>query len=334
MIDCNISMHFQSGEHLHGLCLEESLQKFKSRDDIVLVVDSVHGASRLDIGRIFEGSPSDRFFFLRCDGDVTFGGVSPEPSWENLQEVIRVLNQAKQAVKIGVIIDPDGDRIRFTDGNREIGMNQFGAMAYHFIHTYKNKNGIVAKTVATSNLVNSIASCLGEEVFEPAVGFRNFKPVIGKALVCFEESDGITVIGHTPEKDAYIGLLIALEMVFVTGMGLGEYLKSIEGEFGACHGARDGLVVKMDPEEMKERLKGIERYVAGKKLRVGNREKQIASVIDIDGRKMILENDAWVMIRPSGTEPKIRLYSEASTELEAIDLLETARNLLKDCLLI
>lgn len=324
----------QSGQHLHGLCLEESLQKFKNRDDIILAVDSVHGASRLDIGRIFDGVPRDRVFFLRSESDVTFGGVSPEPSRENLQGVIKVLNEAKLPLKIGAIIDPDGDRIRLTDGKREIGMNQFGAMAYHFIHTYKNKKGMVAKTVATSNLVSNIASRLGEEVFESAVGFKNFKPVIGKALVCFEESDGITVIGHTPEKDAYIGLLLALEIVLVTGMGLGDYLKSIEAEFGTCHAARDGLVVEMDPEEMKERLQSLKEYVPGKVLRVGKGEKQIAEVVDIDGRKMILENGAWVMIRPSGTEPKIRLYSEASTETEAVNLLETARNLLNDCQII
>ena len=113
---------------------------------------------------------------------------------------------------MGAIIDPDGDRIRFTDGNVEISMNQFGAMAYHYLHEHKGKRGMAAKTVATSNLANALAAGFGEELFEPRVGFKEFKPVIGRALVCFEESDGITVIGHTPEKDAFIGLMLALDM--------------------------------------------------------------------------------------------------------------------------
>ena len=94
-------------------------------------------------------------------------------------------------MKLGAIIDPDGDRIRFTDGTTEIAMNQFGAMAYHFLHEYRGKTGMVAKTVATSNLANGMAEAFGEELFEPRVGFKNFKPVIGQALVFFEESDGI-----------------------------------------------------------------------------------------------------------------------------------------------
>ena len=113
------------------------------------------------------------------------------------------LQAAGQPLRLGAIIDPDGDRIRFTDGHVEISMNQFGAMAYHYLHEHKGKRGMAAKTVATSNLVNALAAGFGEELFEPRVGFKEFKPVIGRALVCFEESDGITVIGHTPKKDTF-----------------------------------------------------------------------------------------------------------------------------------
>ena len=150
--------------------------------------------------------------------DITFGGIAPEPSTANMQNVVATLGQSSARFKLGAIIDPDGDRIRFTDGQTEVGMNQFGAMAYHYLHEYKNRKGPVAKTVATSNLANSIAEKLGEKVSELSVGFKNFKPVIGEAVVFFEESDGISILGHTPEKDAYIGLILALDMVLTTGL--------------------------------------------------------------------------------------------------------------------
>ena len=80
-----------------------------------------------------------------------------------------------------------------------------------------------------------------EEVFEPRVGFKEFKPVIGKALVYFEESDGISIIGHTPEKDAYIGLLLAMDMVLTLQKNLGDYLEVIEDQYGTYYPDRDGV---------------------------------------------------------------------------------------------
>ena len=321
----------KKGGSFHGLDLDLAIEQFFQQDDIVVAIDAVHGASRLDICRLFHNQGSERLILLRDKEDVTFGGVAPEPSWENMQKVVERLSDCKEKFKIGAIIDPDGDRIRFTDGIREISMNQFGAMAYHFLFVMKGKKGMVAKTVATSNLANNIAKKLKEEVFEPAVGFKNFKPVIGKALVCFEESDGITIIGHTPEKDAYIGLLLALEMVLVTGKTLGEYLSDIEKEFGACFTARDGVVVAMDTQSMREKLKKLEQYSVGIRLAVGGDEHHIEEVIDIDGRKMVLDNGSWLMIRPSGTEPKIRLYVESNTAEGAEELLDLAKKLLADC---
>ncbi len=199
----------------HGLDLEATVSTFLNRLDVVVAVDCVHGASRLHIRELFNAASNPRLILLRDNADVTFGGIAPEPSTANMQGILEVLAKRKEPLKLGAIIDPDGDRIRFTDGNAEISMNQFGAMAYHFLHEFKNRKGMVAKTVATSNLANSLAENFKEELFEPSVGFKNFKPVIGKALVYFEESDGISIIGHTPEKDAYIGLLLALEMMLL-----------------------------------------------------------------------------------------------------------------------
>lgn len=312
----------------HGVDLDGIMKRFSDVDDCVVAIDSVHGASRLHVKDLFNGSTSPRLLHLRGDKDVTFGGVAPEPSSVNMEAVVEVLQERKEPLKIGAIIDPDGDRIRFTDGVTEISMNQFGAMAYHFLHEIKRKSGMVAKTVATSNFANGLAKAFGEEVFEPKVGFKEFKPVIGKALVYFEESDGISIIGHTPEKDAYIGLLLAVDMVLTLKKNLGEYLQELEEEYGAYYPDRDGITVSLKGEELLQALAKLEKYIEGSKINIGGKEKTIVQVIDIDGRKMILEDGSWLMIRPSGTEPKVRFYVESRTPDGAEQLVQAAKNML------
>ncbi len=314
----------------HGLDLDRAVSSFLERKDMVVVVDSVHGASRLHIRELFGNSDSPALIVLRDTADVTFGGVAPEPSTANLRQVVRILRERPEPLKLGVIIDPDGDRIRFTDGTKEIGMNQFGAMAYHFLHEHKKKRGLVAKTVATSNLANSIAAAFGEELFEPPVGFKNFKPVIDRALVFFEESDGISVTGHTPEKDAYIGLLLALEMMIATSMNLGDYLAAMEKEYGAFHPERDGVEVNLKGEQLLNRLAGLSKYGPGSTVLVGGESRRIQQVITSDGHKMVFEDGSWLMIRPSGTEPKVRFYVESRDSAGTKDLVATAKNMLTE----
>ncbi len=315
---------------IHGLDLDAIIDTFLARADIVVAVDSVHGASRLHIPGLFGGKPCSRLLTLRDTADVTFGGISPEPSSANMQGVVKALCLRDERLKLGAIIDPDGDRIRFTDGVTEISMNQFGAMAYHFLHEYRGKTGMVAKTLATSNLANRLAEAFGEKLFEPRVGFKEFKPVIGKALVVFEESDGISIIGHTPEKDAYIGLILALDMIMTSNLNLGAYLHEIEKVYGAYFPGRDGLTVQIKGQELLHILEGLEKYGKGMTIQVGNEQKIIHQVITLDGRKMILEDGSWLMIRPSGTEPKIRLYVESRTADGTEGLLQAARDLLAE----
>jgi len=320
----------RKNKDVHDIHYDTIMAKFGEDTEVVVVIDSVHGASRIHMQPLFEGAHTDRLIQLRDSSDVTFNGIAPEPSSTNMAGVMKTLAERSEPFKVGAIIDPDGDRIRFTDGQVEISMNQFGAMAYHFLHEVKGKKGMVAKTVATSNLANRLADVFGEETFEPRVGFKEFKPVIGKALVYFEESDGISIIGHTPEKDAYIGLLLALDMVQSRRQNLGDYLAEIEKEYGAYYPDRDGLPVSVQGAELQAALQKLEKYDVGATVTVGGAEQRIAQVIDIDGRKMIFEDGSWLMIRPSGTEPKVRFYVESRTETGTAALVAAARGMLDE----
>lgn len=313
----------------HGLDYDAILAELARRDDYILAVDCVHGASRVHLNTLLAGIPTARLLRFRDQEDPTFNGIAPEPSSENLAFIHQALQERPEPLKLGAIIDPDGDRIRFTDGTHEFDMNMFGAMSYHYLHEHKGKKGPVAKTVASSNFANSIAAGLGEEVFEPPVGFKEFKPVIGKALVLFEESDGISVIGHTPEKDAYIGMLLALEMMLHRPGGLYPYLEEIRARFGEFFPGRGGVAVSKQGAALQEALAGLEHYHPGESLPVGGHPRTIKELITIDGYKMIFEDQSWLMIRPSGTEPKVRFYVEARTEADKSQLLATARSLLQ-----
>ncbi len=314
----------------HGLDHQAMIGSFFQDNRLAVAIDAVHGASRVHLRRLFDNRDNARLIFLRDQADPTFGGIAPEPSTANLKPVKEALNARPEPLKLGMIIDPDADRIRFTDGINDIDMNRFGAAAYYYLHEQKGCRGPVAKSVATSNLANAVAEGLGEEVFESRVGFKEFKPVFGRALVMFEESDGISILGHTPEKDAYIGLLLALDLVLTTGLNLGDYIAKIEKRFGSYYPGRSAISVSLRGEALLTALRKLEKYRVGESLTIGDRQETIAKVIDIDGRKMIMADGSWLLIRPSGTEPKVRFYVEARSADGCQGLIDTAQRLLAE----
>lgn len=316
----------------------QRIKDFIDNEDCLICIDNVHGSTRGRIQRIL--GESSKIKYLRTDDDYLFGGIAPEPSEKNMEGVERVLRQSKARFKAGFILDPDGDRIRYADGNMQIPMNYFGAMAFHFLHVFKGINGVVAKSVGTSNFVNAIASRLGIPVIETQVGFKNFRQYMSRsserrAIVAFEESDGISAYNHTLEKDAIFGLLLAIEMVAVTGKNLGDYLKELMQEYGYYYPDRSGVSVdrSLAGKPLLKKLKSIsERYKKGSSVKIGGNDRIIIEVIDVDGIKLVFDDGSWLMIRPSGTEPKVRFYIEARTMEGKKAVFETAEKITKDAL--
>jgi phosphomannomutase len=314
------------------------IRDFLGKEDCIICVDHVHGATRGRVSRIL--GESEKIVYLRTGDDVLFGGVAPEPSEENMAGVEKVLKESSARFKLGVIMDPDGDRIRFSDGKQQIPMNYFGAMALHFLHTRKGISGVVAKSVGTSNLVNAVAERLGIPVRETKVGFKNFRPYMLKgseerAIVAFEESDGISGYNHTLEKDALFGLLLSLEMIAATGKNLSDYLKDIMDEFGYFYPDRSGITVdkSLVGEPLSEKLSFIrESYKKGSVLDIGGESRTVKDIITVDGTKLVFDDGSWLMIRPSGTEPKVRFYIEARTEEGKKAVFETAARMTKEAL--
>jgi phosphomannomutase len=316
----------------------QKIREFIEREDCVICIDNVHGATRGRIERII--GKTHKIKYLRTEDDYLFGGVAPEPSDSNMKGLCDILTKGTASYKLGVILDPDGDRIRHADEGMIIPMNYFGAMALHFLHVHKGISGVAAKSVGTSNLVNAIAKKLNIPVRETRVGFKNFRPYMlrnarERAIVCFEESDGISGFNHTLEKDALFGILIAIEMMAVTGKNLSVYLKDIMDEFGHYYPDRSGIEVDraLAGEILVNKLSSIrEKYKEGSTVSINGDQRTIKDVITVDGTKLVFDDGSWLMIRPSGTEPKVRFYIEARTEEGKKAVFATAEKMTREAL--
>jgi phosphomannomutase len=213
-------------------------------------------------------------------------------------------------------------------------------MALHFLHVYKGFSGVAVKSVGTSNLVNAIAVKLGIPVRETKVGFKNFRPFLlgtsgERAVIAFEESDGISGYNHTLEKDAIFGLLLAIEMMAVTEKSLSSYLNELMTEYGYYYPDRSGIEVErsLAGETLLRRLSVIkDHYREGSSVHIGEEERVIQEVITIDGIKLVFDDASWLMIRPSGTEPKVRFYIEARTEEGKQAMIKAAEKITKEAI--
>jgi phosphomannomutase len=316
----------------------KKIRDFINSVDCTICIDNVHGATRGRIEKIL-GS-SSRIVYLRTEDNVLFGGIAPEPSEKNMEGVERVLRECGTDLKLGAIMDPDGDRIRFSDGSVQIPMNYFGAMALHFLHVHKGIRGVAAKSVGTSNFVNAIAEKLGIGVRETKVGFKNFRPYLlqnakDRAIAAFEESDGISGYNNTLEKDALFGLLLAIEMLAVTGKNLSAYLNELMNEFGHFYPDRAGIAVdrSLVGEPLVQRLSVIkEHYKKGTVTHIGGKPRTVIDLITVDGTKVVFDDGSWLMIRPSGTEPKVRFYIEARTIEGKKVIFEAAERITREAL--
>ncbi|MCP5002937.1 MAG: phosphomannomutase [Planctomycetes bacterium] len=313
----------------------EMLKHFIKENDCFICIDHIHGATRKRPDMLL--GESTRIEYLRTNDDYLFGGIAPEPSEKNMKFVMERLTKKNSRLKLGVIMDPDGDRIRFTDGKVDISMNHFGAMALHFLHTHKKISGVLVKSVATSNFGNAVAEKSGIPIRETAVGFKNFRPFMlpgaqERAIVAYEESDGISGYNNTLEKDAMYGLFLAIEMMAVTNKNIGDYLSDLEEEFGAFYPQRAAIEVD---RSLAGKLLSEKLSVLKETLAVGNRISTgsvIKDLITVDGIKVVLEDDSWFLIRPSGTEPKVRFYVESRSPEKLDDLVELAETLTKKAL--
>lgn len=253
--------------------------------------------------------------------DVLFGGRAPEPEVSHLQE-LRELVLADGCV-LGLATDGDGDRFGVIDANGQfITPNQLIAILFDYLAESRNWSGGVARSVATSHLVDRVANSRGLPVYETPVGFKYIGELINedKIILGGEESAGLSIKGHYPEKDGLLACLLAAEAVAARHASLTDQLEQLFSKTGRLESGRIG--VQLTPELMpvlKEKLKEEPTSIGGRKVKSLNR---------IDGLKIIFEDDSWLLVRPSGTEPLVRIYAESESAKDMEVLLEQGRKYL------
>jgi phosphoglucomutase len=239
--------------------------------------------------------------------DVLFGGHAPEPDDHLLGDCKTKMKEIGAA--LGIATDGDADRFGIVDGDGTfIQPNYIIALLFDYlVETRGWKNG-VAKSVATTNLVNALADYHKVPLYETPVGFKYIGELIiaDKIAIGGEESAGLTIRGHVPEKDGVIAGLLVAEMVATRGKSLGTQLKELFGKVGSFYPVRENFRLTQEVKAaFTEKLKVDPTELSGRK---------VSQVVRTDGLKLILEDGSWVCYRLSGTEPVVRAYSEARSE--------------------
>ncbi|MGI8897981.1 MAG: phosphoglucomutase/phosphomannomutase family protein [Pyrinomonadaceae bacterium] len=253
--------------------------------------------------------------------DVLFGGRSPEPEASHLEE-LRALVLSKGCV-LGLATDGDGDRFGVIDSNGAfITPNQLIAVLFDYLAESRKWNAGVARSVATSHLVDRVAGKRGLPVFETPVGFKYIGELINedKIILGGEESAGLSIKGHYPEKDGILACLLAAEAVAARGASLTEQLNALYAQVGRLESGRIG--VRLTPELMGSLSEKLQREASN----IGGR--QVEETNRTDGVKFIFADGSWLLMRPSGTEPVVRIYAESESAKDLEVLLEQGRKYL------
>jgi phosphoglucomutase len=251
--------------------------------------------------------------------DVLFGGHAPEPDDHLLGDCKAKMKET--GAVIGIATDGDADRFGIVDADGTfIQPNYIIALLFDYlVETRGWKNG-VAKSVATTNLINALASYHKVQLYETPVGFKYIGALIDEDKIAIggEESAGLTIRGHVPEKDGVIAGLLVAEMVAVRGKSVGKQLDELFGKVGSFYPLRENFRLTPEvKEKFTEKVKTDAQSLGGRK---------VTQIVRTDGLKLILEDGSWVCYRLSGTEPVVRVYSEARKQSDSEPLSKAAKD--------
>jgi len=285
-----------------------------------VAVDPLYGTSREYLDEILE---ENRVAVEEIHGylDPYFGGMTPCCTEENLS-ALKTLVQEKKC-SLGIATDADGDRFGIVDekGNL-VNQNLILALLLSYVVDGKGWRGGVARSVATTHLVDRIARAHGLPLFKTRVGFKYLADLFLQDKIIFggEESACLAVRGHLPEKDGIFAGLLVAEMMAARGRTLTELIEDLHRRYGRKVDGQKNITLTPDREKKLRRLtKNPPRKLGG---------RPVVDVETIEGLKLDFEEDDWLLLRLSGTEPLVRCYAEAGTKSEMSRLIKLGLELL------
>jgi phosphoglucomutase len=256
---------------------------------------------------------------IRTKRDVLFDGSGPDPSEENLAPLKKLVLEKKSLA--GLATDGDADRFGILDRDGTfIQPNHILGLAFDYLLETRGLKLGASRSVATTHLMDAVGKLYGVKVYETPVGFKYIGPLLRaeKIIIGGEESAGMTIHGHLPEKDGILACLLVAEMIAARNASLKDQLQDLFRRVGSeFWPVRKNLHLPDDTQKkLPDRLRESFNDFAG---------HRVAKTDRTDGLKLIFDDGSWILMRPSGTEPVARIYTEASTEAAAEKLAEDAQ---------
>lgn len=281
-----------------------------------VVVDSMYGSGRGIIKSILKGTGCE-VREIRGEMNPGFGGVHPEPIEKYLGSLAGAISTGMG--DIGLATDGDGDRIGAMDerGNY-IDPHKIMSLAMRYLIEHRNLRGPAVRTISTTRMIDRLANHHDLPVYETPVGFNYIADYMLQEdiLIGGEESGGITFRGHIPEGDGSLMALLLIEMVSTSGVPLSEMVTDLLEIYGPVHYQRTDL--RLSHPIAKENMTRL--LVEESPERIGG--EKVIDIQSSDGVKYLLADDSWLLIRPSGTEPVLRVYAEGRSPESVQDLLK------------
>lgn len=284
-----------------------------------LVIDPMYATGRGFLPDLFNECPVIEIHNRR---DPLFGGSMPDPQGKFLGELISLVEAKENS--IGLAMDGDADRFGIVDSDGSyLNANQVISLLMWHLITNRGLKGIAARSVATTHMLDRLGELYGMEVVETPVGFKYIGEMMRtrQVIIGGEESGGLSIQGHLPEKDGILACALMAELRAITGKPLQETLAELSAKVGQFFTRRLDI-----------HLSGAAKAAILEKCRATSLERigvfNISETRKIDGFKYILENGSWFLIRPSGTEPLIRIYFETNSAETLEDLVANVQKLL------
>ncbi len=292
-----------------------------SNGELRVVADAMYGSGRGVFREVLSRTRS-KVYELHEDLHPGFGGIHPEPTGKNLNALIATVQN--ENAHMGLATDGDADRIGAVDNRGNfVDPHTIMALSVRYLVEQRGMTGAIAKTISSTLMLNRLAKKYGLTIHETPVGFDVIAKLMieDDILLGGEESGGISIKGHIPEGDGILMGLLLMEIVADAGVPLSELIEDLQQSVGPTCYKRDDIRLEgfISKREMVKRLvENTPDKIAG---------ESVIKVDSYDGVKYHLADDSWLLIRPSGTEPVLRVYAEAGNEKAIEAMLKKGREL-------
>ncbi|HZU14942.1 MAG TPA: phosphoglucomutase/phosphomannomutase family protein [Chloroflexota bacterium] len=306
-------------DYIQRLSALADVDKIRS-SHLKVVVDPMYGSGMSYFPRILSGG-SLQLTEINDFRNPYFGGITPEPIAKNLGTLMAAVPEKQAAA--GIAVDGDADRVGLVDEKGTfINQLQVYGLLIMYLLEKKGWRGAIVKSVSTTSMADRLGEKYGVPVIETPVGFKYIGPKIreSNAMIGGEESGGYYIRGHIPERDGVLAGLFLLEMLLAYDMPLSQIVAHLQQVAGPSY--YDRIDVRF-PEEQRQEV--LNRFAGEHPAAIAGH--RVDHVQTIDGYKYFLDDGSWLLVRASGTEPLIRLYTEARSPEEAQLILAAGREM-------